>query len=360
MFKSSKSLTKALTCALIATVWVQAEAEELSVSHSGYVTGTAFSDQDFYPNVAKAAVNLDAEYGNFGARTQVTDKGVSRLAIEYAIPAHGRNFVVQAGRLPRLTTLHSDIFGSPAEWGMAVLPLASYNRRMVHASAFNAVDGIRGQLNLASNKGVGLKLMAAGGRMAITDACALQSEFTKNPVCDPDWKIKPNRGSYALGAQVDFGDLELLYSIDRFMGRTEARPGAGPMAQYLTKVLAPEIDYRVYRWGVKYAKPDYFVQAEGTENRTRTSTKGVTSTAMDASVTGGVRLGDWTPYGTMSFGKSRDGNISRDVALGLTWAEGGWSISAQRNKGEGAWKRFDTPGKAWDSYSASITYRWQQ
>jgi hypothetical protein len=355
MSKSSR-LWISLVCAVLGA---QAAAQdELVWGHSGYVTATAFSDTGFYPHTAKAALNLDAEYGNFGARTQVTDKGIARLALEYAIPAHGKNFVVQAGRLPRLTTLHSDIFGSPAEWGMAVLPLASYNRRMVHASAFNAMDGVRAQLNLA-NDDYALKLMAAGGQMAITDECALQSEFTKSPVCERDWRIKANGGSYALGAQLDLGDLELLYSIDRFMGRTEALPGASPKALYTTKVLAPEIDYRVYRWGIKYAKPGYFIQAEGTENRTRTSTKGVTSTAMDASLSAGVRFDKWTPYGTLSFGKSRDGNISRDVAMGLTWTDGKWSVSGQRNKGVGAWKRFDTPGTEWDSYSASITYRWQ-
>jgi hypothetical protein len=355
MYASLKWLIK---CALV-VVATNAISSEVELSHSGYASATIFSDQEFYPNTFKLADNINIENDPFSIRTQLTERGISRLAVEYSYATSGNNVVLQLGRVPRLTTLYSDMFGSTSEWGMSVLPLASYNRRMVHASAFNALDGLRAQWTVSFSGDVHLKLIAAGGKMAVTDRCALQQEFTKSKSCDSDWQIKGDKGSYSASAQLNAGDFDFLLSADRFTGYTVLEDKPSAKARYIATMQAPQVDYRVYRWGIKYSDTDLFIQAEGTENTTSTSTLGEFSSAMDASLTAGLRFDQVTPFFTSAYGKSRrSANRSRDFAFGVSWTDGALSASIQRNRGVGAWKRLDTPGYRWDSVSCSVTYKW--
>ena len=364
MPKSSKWTIKlALLCAGLASAAAHAK-EDWSISHSGFITYTAFSDPSFYPNAGKLALNIGAERGELALRAQITDQGFSRWALEYGIPAFQRNFLVQVGRVPRLTTFHSDIFGSPAEWGMAVLPLASYNRRMVHAQAFNAVEGVRVQQHLALG-GHSLRLAAVTGRLSSQDDCALQQEFSKAPACDPQWRIVGTPGSYAVSAQGEQGRFQWLVSVDRFQAKTELTvpPGIKPSRSALlsTQIIAPRIDYRVYRWGLKWSDVDWYVQAEGTDNRTRTSTLGLMSSAFDGSVTLGLRLERWTPFMNLAYGRghAEGSRPSRDRALGLTYLTDDWAATIQHNRGTGSWKRLDTPETDWNTTSAAVTYRFK-
>jgi len=182
---------------LLISLCFAAQAQELEFSHSGFATYTYVQQDTFYPSKGLIAENLNAEYGQWALRAQITSKPnvISRAAIEYAIPEYSKNIAFQFGRVPRLTTFFSDSFGNPGERGMAVLPLASYNRRKVHNISFNSLDGARVQANYVIG-GNSTQTTLAGGSLGTEDDCITQMEFTSRP-CTPDYKFKGIPGSYS-------------------------------------------------------------------------------------------------------------------------------------------------------------------
>ena len=344
-----------LFVSLISLLALSAQAAELEWNLNGYATATHFQSQEFQPDTSLIAVNGSLQYENFAIRTQVADRetAIRRFAVEYSLPIVGNNLLVQLGRLPRLTTLFSDVYGNPDEWGMAVLPLSTYNRRKVHSLAFQAYDGVKVMWDHPTSIGH-VRATANYGRNIEEFDCEWQMEAVRKP-CMSGWTLRPQGNNYDAALEFSRGPVKLLASVNHVSAKSELLNSKDRTGIYFTKMV-PTLDYYFYRQGVKYEGSRWYVQAEHGENRLWFGDK-LYSTARDDYVMGGYDVtGNCTAFGGYSSGHERGSTFtSRDRFGGGICRVGQWAFSLEHHNGEGSWQRIDSRVYDWGTWVASAT-----
>lgn len=333
-------------------------ATELETSYSGFATYTLVEQQSWHKDVGLVAINGVAQYGDFALKGQVasTENPVRRLAVEYTLATPKDTLVLQAGRVPRLTTLYSDVFGNPDEWGMAVLPLSVYNRRKVHSTTFNALDGVKALWDHNYSKG-NLRLSADFGTAAVENYADLQMELTRKSY-NPGWTLKEKRfADWTFGEELTIGNWTLLASQSRFGYTTQLNDATDATSKAFTSKYN-FIDYYFNRYGIKYAAKDWSVQAEHGDSRVYANNQ-INSIARDGYVSGNYYYNDNIAlFGGYGVGYKRGNTYTaRDRFAGIAYRSGKWTTTFEYHNGENSWQRHDSNNFIWDSYVASVTYR---
>jgi hypothetical protein len=334
---------------------LQCNATEFAASFSGFATYTAFSNQSFAESSGRVAANGSLHYGDAAIKTQIDndpDKKIRRFALEYAWPWEKNNVVVQLGRLPRLNTLFSDVYGNPSEWGMAVLPLATYNRRKVHSLAFQAIEGVKVQYDKGLSFG-NLRTTINYGTAIQERAHEWQTEAYRG-VSFPGWDLDGdphNSGDIAL--ELTAGRWTAIASHNKVAVNTVLLDPADRRAVGLTsKILG--LDYRFTRAGLKYATCDWSIQGEYGAGRNHLVTPAgekLESKAWDAYILGGYDvLPKLTAYAGYATGQRYGSFLSIDRFAGATYRHGRWSYSAEYHHGNGSWGEY---------HGNDTVYRWE-
>lgn len=351
----------------IAFATLKVSAQELTYGSTGFATYTAFQEQSFQENSGTIAVNGQVFYGNFAVKGQVSNneyEPIRRLVAEYTTPIGARdNITLQLGRIPRLNTLFSDVYGNPDEWDAAVLPLSTYNRRKVHSLAFQALDGGKISWNHNTDWG-GFVATVNMGRTIEEHPCEWQMEATRRP-CVTSWTFTPANDNYDVAIEARIGAAwTLLASYNKLSLGNQIVTRNRTSVTFNT--LINELDYRFGRLGIRYSGEWGYIQGEHGESRlffydTRPGKgRGLDSTAKDDYLMGGYYVNDeTTAYGGWSAGHSNTSTVySRDTFLGVVWRDARWAYSLERHWGKGSWIRHGSTDYQWSTWVASVTVGW--
>lgn len=339
--------------------------DKLTIRTSGFAAGTVFSDNDFYPDRYTAAMNIDANYGEWALRTQVAAPykfPVRRLALERAFPIPGGDVTLQLGRLQRLDSFHNSTVDAPGTSGMAMLPISVYRREGTGNTTFNIIDGARVLLVKRLANGDYLKLTGAYGNSYVEDKCGTQSEATKKP-CIAGFEIQGKDGNYGLGARYEHGPWKLLAYHGTLRVKTELLNPKDRVAVMTTNRVSEALN-SINRLGVKYDNGDWWAQSELTDTRTFSAMKDRSLTYISRNTTMYVMTGmyfndAWSGYVRYGRGlSSKDGDNARDFTLGTTYTEGDTTFSVERHQGRGKiWQKQFAPNDDWNAWVLSITRR---
>lgn len=343
---------------LISFLAITAHADELETSYSGYATYTYIGQKTWLANDNQIALNLNAQYGPYAVKTQLSTREslVKRLAAEYAVTKFGETLVFQVGRVPRVATLMSDVFGNPDEWGISVLPLSMYNPRKAHSATFNAIDGVKAMWDHNYSRG-NLRLGIDWGTGAVDDKQNLQMELTRKPY-NPGWDMHSRTNDdYTWFGELTFDNWTALLSSSKYTWDTSLNNPLDRTSVATTRAIK-DIDYNFSRFGIKYATTDWALQAE--HGISRLNFNGVlNSRARDSYVMGTYYVSDDVAvFGGYSEGYKR-GNpyTARDRFAGVVYRFGKWSTIIEYHNGENSWQRYNSTDYTWNSIAASLTYR---
>ena len=365
-----------LFVSLISAFALTAQAEELdpqwlSFSHSGYASYTYISQPDFHESGGIVAVNGAVHYKNWSIKTQIAnrDDPIRRLALEYHTTTPAGSFMVQVGRVPRLLTLYSDVFGNPSEWDMAVLPLAGYNRRMVHSLSFNVIDGIKA----VKDFNVGNTALRVSGAYGynVQEGCDWQLEAASISKCDKSWQLDPMGNNYNVSLEARINtNWTLITTFDRVIAKTKLNDPSNRRSAFLVNFLAQEVDYTYWRTGLRYNNKHGYVQYEHGENRTYFKQdltrfggpKGweLQASSADDYIVVGYYLNDsWTGYTGYSLGEKHGVDYNNeDTFVGVAYRHEGWTATLEHHRGHGGWVRHGSDNYSWEPVVASVTYSW--
>lgn len=343
---------------------IKGQSQELTYWYSGFATYTYFSDDTFQKSGGIVAINGSVTYGDFAFKTQIANRAepIRRWALEYSTGIHGDNLTFQYGRLPRLNTLFSDVYGNPAEWGMAVLPMSTYNRRKVHSLSFQAIEGIKAVWDHSTDWG-GIRTTFNTGKPIQELDCEWQTEATRKP-CNHGWGFVPAKNNFDVALEARVGaNWTLLASYNKLDIDAELyNPLDRASRTYST--LVSELDYRFGRLGLRYDDSWGYLQTEHGESRLwfkdKRPGKGfyLNSTSWDDYYLGGFYVTEQiTAFGGYSVGHERGSAFtSRDRFLGAIYRDGGWAYSAEFHNGEGSWQRAESTSYLWKSWALAATY----
>lgn len=362
-----------LILALPASAETQATSSQwLTTSVSGYASYTAISDERFHPSSGIVAINGAVHYRNWALKAQVANRPepIRRAALEFnasLLPRH--SVTLQLGRVPRLATLYSDVYGNPSEWDMAVLPLAGYNRRMVHSLSFNAIDGAKLIYDLGVRNSL-LRLSATYGRN-IQEGCEWQLEAADLDACAPAWSLAPASDNWNLGLEARINAYwTLLTTYDYVHAQSRLHDPRDRRAAFLVRSLAQEVAYTYWRTGVRYAGEWGYWQAEHGENRTYflqdlgafRGPRGwqLQASSADDYVVVGYYLSDaLTGFAGYSRGEKRGVDYhNEDAFVGVNFRHDTWTLTLEHHRGHGGWVRHGANDYDWQPLVASVTYSW--
>lgn len=343
----------------------------LTWNTSGFASYTWISQPDFHPSIGIVAVNGAVHYKNFSLKAQVANRPepLRRAALEYHAALPGLSYAVQIGRVPRLSTLYSDVFGNPDEWDMAILPLAGYNRRMVHSLSFNVIDGAKLITDFKLG-GVGIRASGAFG-YGVQEGCEWQLEAASLGTCEPAWQLDPvgDNLNLSLEARIN-ARWTLLTSFDRVHARATLNDPTNRAAGLLVNNIAQEAAYTYWRTGVRYSAEWGYVLVEHGENRTyflqdlspmgRAVGWRLQATSADDYLAAGYYLSDeLTAFAGYSRGEKRGVSyINEDTFVGLAYRIGAWAATVEHHRGHGGWVRHGSTAYQWEPLVASLTYSW--
>lgn len=344
---------------------VAAPADELTANLTGFATYTWVQQEGWFPSGGAVAINAAAHYGPWALKAQLANNDVivRRAQLEYSGGSMGRNLTVQLGRIPRLNTLFSDVYGNPAEWDVAVLPLSTYNRRKVHSLAFNALDGIKVIGDYNEGK-LGLRGIVDYGRGIQENSCEWQIELTRRP-CMPGWDFTGATGAFDLSLEARIGTAwTVMASYSSVLLDSVLNDPRDRRAMFYAMQYAHGLDYRFGRLSVRYAAPWGYLQAEHGEGRVwlHQPPRGwvLNSTAWDDYFMGGWYATDaLTIFAGYAVGHARNSvTTSRDRFVGAVYRMGRWSHTAELHDGQGSWQRANSWQPEWRSVVLATTYSW--
>lgn len=343
-----------------------ADENELVYAYSGFATYTYYSQDSFQKSDGIVAINGSVSYGDFAFKAQVAnrDEPIRRWALEYSTGTMGDNFTFQLGRLPRLNTLFSDVYGNPDEWGMALLPMSTYNPRKVYSLGYQTIEGFKAVWDHNTSWG-GIRTTYNTGKPIQEIACEWQMEATRKP-CNTGWGFSPSKNNFDLAFEARIGaDWTLLASYNKLdLDNNLYNPADYQSRLYNT--LVSELDYRFGRLGVRYDADWGYLQTEHGESRLwfKDSRHGkgwmLNSTAWDNYYMGGWYVTEEiTAYGGYSVGHERGSLFtSRDRFIGAVYRDAGWAYTAELHNGNGSWERIESTDYLWKSWAFSATYSW--
>lgn len=339
-------------------------ASELNINLSGFVTATAFGDEKFYPNKANAALNIDIVKDYFAIRTQLAipyDRPVRRLVLEKSsFIRTDEELTIQLGRFPRLDSFYNSVTDSPGTTGLAMLPPAEYNRRIIENRGFNSIDGLRAIYSVKTDNGI-VDYHLNYGLAAVEDKCGIQVEFTKR-TCSTGHTFESQDENYGIGFSTDYGRWKTLGFVTNFKVKSVLLDSTNKTSVGLFTNMN-KINYFVYKVGVKYEAPKWWAQSTYmyTDLNFAKPNMGYVNVQVSDNIyllTGIKWYSNFNTYVEYSYGKSNTGRASIDRAIGTTYIKDDITYSLEYHKGDAiAWKRYFSPTPEWDTWVMSITKR---
>ena len=349
--------------ALIISTMVNAQ--ELNVNTSGFITATTFSDKDWYPNTDAIALNLDVTYGEFAVRGQIAApaiRPVRRLVAEYSLPiVDNSDLTIQIGEFPRLVSIYNAINDSPASYGMAILPLGLYNRRMVDNQTFTTLYGINLVERTRINDGT-LEVHVDYGKLRVEDECQTQEEQSREP-CVSSWKIYGKNGNYDYGFTYSVDKSTFLLYRSVLVGGTTLIDPKNPMA-VLIATVDDSVEYINDSAGFSHSFDNgFYFQTEILHNVFYRAAAGQKFQRNETSVTGyllgGYCWNDFVcSYVEHNKGKTSDSFHMQDNVIGTTVTWDSFVTSLEYHDGHGIiWANYNSPHADWKSIVLSVTYK---
>jgi hypothetical protein len=361
--KFSALWTKLLAFFALLAIITPIRCEELQTTVRGFAYTTVFSDNRWFDNKSSIAINLDADYGPFAVRTQVATEtnAVRRLVGEYSfiVPWINMTSVWQVGRYVRLDSFYNNVTDSPGTSGMAILPMAGYNRRMA-TGTFTIMDGWQTWNSVV----VGETLVTARygyGKMMIESQRDLHKEVFSGKIVK-GLDLESAEGVYDFGLHLEHHNWHAYYSHNYYKINTKVTEPSNPMANFVNRTYS-SVDYPVDKIGLKYFCKKYWVQGEMAKGTTySTNYRGVKKHelgATDYNVIAGYAFKEsYAAYIGQSRGFNDQGRTAKDRFIGVTYDNGKWAASLEYHKGEGlAWRKYDSPIDSWNAFVTSVTYR---
>ena len=363
MLRHLKSLIKiSLVSSLIFTNF--AYAEEIDTKVSGFVTGTYFSDPNWFSSTGNIAVNLDVSYDTLALRGQVAteyENKIRRLAIEKTFYVNSSSvLIVQLGRSPRLTSFYNTINDAPGTTGMAMLPLGGFSHRMVENSTLNSIDGIKAIYNIKTENGV-ITINGDYGILPLENQCGIQAEaaFSK---CRAGYEFEPVKGSYDLGISYEIGSWITHGYFGSTKLKTTLLDPKDKTSVYLTSNYSL-IEFDIFMVGVKYNKNKWLFQTDYLSSKYNTAKLGkelITVGRLSSFyVLGSYNWNDqFSTYATFSRSLNNGAVTNVDRSIGATYVRDNTTISLDYHVGHGyGWQPFFSPVPGWSSWVLSATQR---
>ena len=341
-----------------------AHSEEVDTKISGFVTGTYFSDPNWFSSTSNLAVNFDISYTDLAIRGQVAtefENKIRRLAIEKAFFISPSNdLVVQAGRVPRLTSFYNTINDAPGTTGMAILPLGGFSHRMVENSTLNSIDGIKAIYTIKTEKGE-VTINADYGILPLENQCGIQAEaaFTR---CRPGYEFEPVKGSYDIGISYEVGP----WTTHGYFGSTKLKTTLldpkDKTSVYLTSNYSL-INFDIFMVGVKYSKNKWLFQTDYLSSKYNTAKLGkelITVGRLSSFyILGSYNWTDqFSTYATFSRSLNNGAVTNIDKSIGSTYVRDNTTVSLDYHVGHGyGWQPFFSTVPGWSSWVLSVTQR---
>jgi hypothetical protein len=341
------------------------KAESMDLNLSGFATTTVFSDKQWYPNTAELAVNFDLTNSDFAIRGQVSisdSTPLRRLAFEKAFwVTKGQDVVFQVGRFPRLESFFNSVTDSPGSYGVAMIPLGDYNRRVLNNGSFDSIDGIKTSYHIKTDAGY-FNINLDYGKMTVDKQCDTQVELTGFP-CNPGYKIVGDTGNYDLGILYETGPVKLKLTKGVLLGHTELVDKSDNEDIGFTDAIS-RMRYDLFKVSAKYEVQKWWVQSSFTRGKYYIAPfngdYGVVQTTSSMYYLGGYY---WTPQFSTYYSFSKGINFedklnTYDRVIGASYVKDDLTTSLEYHSGSGKlWERYYAPNNNWKSLVLSVTYR---
>lgn len=340
---------------------------------SGFVTGTVFSDPDFYENTAKGAVNLDITKGSYAFHTQFsssvefpTESLISRITLEKTFSiTEGNELSFIVGRFPRLYSFYNATTDAVGTSGQAMLPLSQYKRRTVADSRMISGDGI--VLNYRFHQDdYAIEFTADVSQASKINSCMIHKEFYNKPCGQLGYGFNSDNPNFDFGLTYEDPTLKVLLAVIQIDIKAYLTNPKDPLA-VATYTIGNTWSHRHYKFGFIKQLDDWWVQAEGTYRNILMAAVGKDFVPYNQQIGGDFVVGyhindDISAYAGYSLSRSAIGDGKFDLDdhyLGATYSAGdGFTYSLEYHNGRGRdWNRYLSPDDNWSSAVLSITYQ---
>ena len=259
-----------LACILLCSPYVNA-ADDIKAAISGFISGTLFSDPNFYEHTAKGAVNLDVSKGSYAFHTQLassvefpTESLLSRIKLEISFGfTDGNELSIIVGRFPRLYSFYNAITDAVGTSGLAMLPLSQYKRRTVTDSRMISGDGV--MLNYRFHQDdYAIEFTADVSQASKINNCMIHKEFYNKP-CGKDlgYGFNSDNPNFDFGITYEDPTLKVLLAVIQIDIKAYLTDRKNPVA-LATYTVGNKWSHRHYKFGFVKQVDDWWVQAEGT------------------------------------------------------------------------------------------------
>ena len=326
---------------------------EITVRNSGFATFTNVSDHAWFNSIQVAALNTSIHYDQIGFHSQIStdsDVHIRRAVAEYSIG----NSLIQVGRIPRISGFFSNVSGNPDEWGLAILPLATYNRRAISDTTFNTIDGVK-LLTDINYKFGNLRLSADFGHPPMEDKQHFQQEISR-VAYDPSWDAFASKNNYNINSEITFKDWTFLSGHYKLKFGTSMNSVDKNSVEFTNKFQTGVLTFD--RVGVKYATQTWTLQAEHSDSRLY-ATNSLIQISKSFYVLSKWHFSDRvSAFVGRSEGSSRYNTIkSHDSFAGVAHRCKNWTATIELHNGNGTWTKYSSNINKWNSIVTSITYR---
>lgn len=340
---------------------------------SGFISGTVFSDPDFYENTARGAVNLDVTKGSYAFHIQFassvelpTESLISRMTLEKTFSiAEGNEMSIIIGRFPRLYSFYNAITDAVGTSGQAMLSLSQYKRRTVADSRMISGDGI--MLNYRFHQDdYAIEFTADVSQSSKINNCMIHKEFYNKPCGNLGYGFSSDNPNFDFGLTYEDPTLKVLLAIIQIDIKAYLTNPKDPLA-VATYTVGNKWSHRHYKFGFIKQLGDWWTQVEGTYRNILMAGIGKDYVTYNKQIGGDFLVGyhvnsDISAYAgySLSWSAIGDGKFNLDDKyIGATYASGdGFTYSLEYHIGRGRdWNRYLSPDDNWSSAVMSVTYQ---
>jgi len=343
---------------------------------SGFISGTIFSDPDFYESTAKGGLNIDLSKGSYYFHTQIassvefpTEGLVGRMTVEKVFSvAKDQEMSIIIGRYPRLFSFFNSITDAVGTSQLAMLPLSQYKRRYIIDSRMISGDGAMINYRFHDDD-YSLEFTADVNQMSRANSCLIHQEFYNKPCNNLGYGYVSEKitdsPNFDFGLQFDTKTWRVLLALTHLNIKAELKNPKDPLA-YDTYMKANYWSHRLYKLGFIKSIDDFWIQTEATIRDIEKGEKGKELEGYNVQL-GGYLIGGYhftqDINGYLGYSVIRSKNGARfdldDRFVGATYASGdGLTYSLEYHNGQGKdWNRYMSPDDSWSSAVMSVTWQ---
>ena len=350
---------------IISPLVVIASEDEIWFNYSGFVYNTTFSDNTFHNNRNVVALNADIDYMNVAFRTQVSihdSLPIRRAVFEFSnIISEKVEYVYQIGRFSRVNSFYNAVLNPPADYQMAMLPLAGYSYRMFNGS-FVLMDGHNFMTTYKMDNGNLIRARIATGRGVINDQENVQREVIGK--YDQNLRVETDRNNYDYGLHYDTKEWSLFWSRNDYSTNIGTNSNLKPYKQF--EYFYNGAEYHLEKFGVRYDNQKWVISGEYGKGVTKSFSKADLKTSQSMSEDYHIIIGNRITeniylYSGYSVGFNHTSKTKNfDSFIGTTYNFSPFVMSFEYHSGKGrGWVKYsDTSSeKTWNSWVISTSYR---